>query len=73
MSIFASLCDRVRGFVQGKVIDKAANLPDITLFDNPDLLNLIKLRKKGLNPLEELSLELLIFDEPTAYLILNPV
>ncbi|MDB9422387.1 hypothetical protein PN467_18195 [Microcystis aeruginosa CS-563/04] len=46
MSIFGSLCDRVRGFVQGKVIDKAANLPDITLFDNPDLLNLIKLRKK---------------------------
>jgi ATP-binding cassette subfamily B protein len=46
MSIFASLCARVRGFVQGKVIDKAANLPDITLFDNPDLLNLIKLRKK---------------------------
>ena len=34
--LFASLRDRVRGFVQGKVIDKVANLPDITLFDNPD-------------------------------------
>jgi len=34
--LFASLRDRVRGFVGGKVIDKVANLPDITLFDNPD-------------------------------------
>ncbi|WP_287732416.1 hypothetical protein [Microcystis sp. M090S1] len=34
--LFASLCDRVRGFLQGKVIDKVANFPDITLFDNPD-------------------------------------
>ena len=50
--LFASLRDRVRGFVQGKVIDKVANLPDITLFDNPDGLNLIKLREKGLNPLK---------------------
>ena len=50
--LFASLCDRVRGFVWGKVIDKVANFPDITLFDNPDRLPLIKLTEKGLNSLE---------------------
>ena len=53
--LFASLRDRVRGFVGGKVIDKVANFPDITLFDNPNLLNLIKLTEKGINRLEELS------------------
>jgi ATP-binding cassette subfamily B protein len=53
--LFASLRDRVRGFVGGKVIDKVANFPDLTLFDNPDLLNLIKLTEKGINRLEELS------------------
>jgi ATP-binding cassette subfamily B protein len=53
--LFASLRDRVRGFVQGKVIDKVANFPDIALFDNPALLNLIKLTEKGINRLEELS------------------
>ena len=50
--LFASLCDQVRGFLQGKVIDKVANFPEITIFDNTDLLNLIKLREKGRNPLE---------------------
>ncbi len=50
--LFASLCDRVRGFLQGKVIDKVANFLEITLFDNKDLLNLIKLREKGLNSLK---------------------
>ena len=50
--LFASLCDRVRGFVWGKVIDKVANFLHITLFDNPDGLPLIKLTEKGLNSLE---------------------
>jgi ATP-binding cassette subfamily B protein len=50
--LFASLCDRVRGFFWGKVIDKLANFLPITLFDNPDGLPLIKLTEKGLNSLE---------------------
>ncbi|WP_287116022.1 hypothetical protein [Microcystis sp. M_OC_Ca_00000000_C217Col] len=40
--LFASLCDRVRGFFWGKVIDKLANFLDISLFKNHNLLNLIK-------------------------------
>ncbi|AKV69513.1 hypothetical protein [Microcystis sp. M179S2] len=40
--LFASLCDQVRGFFWGKVIDKLANFLDISLFKNHNLLNLIK-------------------------------
>ncbi|MGD1909059.1 MAG: ABC transporter ATP-binding protein [Leptolyngbyaceae cyanobacterium] len=54
-SLFASLRDRVEGFVRGKVLEKVAYFDDIALFETPDLLNLLELTEKGLGRLQRLS------------------
>lgn len=51
----ATLRDRVQGFTNAKILDKVANFPDISLFESPELLNLIKLTDKGVKRIEELS------------------
>ncbi len=57
MSSFAatSLRDRVKGFVQGKVLEKVANFDDIALFENPELLNIVELAKTGVFKIQELA------------------
>jgi ATP-binding cassette subfamily B protein len=54
-TLFAALRDRVRGYVQGKVLNKVANFDDIALFETPDLLNLLELTDKGLQRIQQLS------------------
>jgi ATP-binding cassette subfamily B protein len=54
-SLFASLRDRVEGFVRGKVLEKVAYFDDIALFETPDLLNLLELTEKGLGRIQRLS------------------
>ncbi|WP_421659331.1 ABC transporter ATP-binding protein [Leptothermofonsia sp. ETS-13] len=54
-SLFASLRDRVQGFVQSKVLHKVAAFDDIVLFESPDLLNLLQLAEKGIARLQRLS------------------
>ncbi|MEO0985285.1 MAG: ABC transporter ATP-binding protein [Cyanobacteria bacterium J06639_14] len=54
-SLFASLRDRVEGYVRGKVLDKVANFDDIALFETPELLNLLELTEKGLGRIQRLS------------------
>ncbi|WP_225875243.1 hypothetical protein [[Limnothrix rosea] IAM M-220] len=39
--------DRVRGHVRGKILRKITFFDDIALFENPDLLNLLKLTETG--------------------------
>ena len=55
---FATLADRVQGFVELKVLDKIANFQDIALFESPDLLNIVQLTEKGVPRLKELSFRL---------------
>lgn len=55
VTLFSSLRDRVRGAVEGTVLDKIANFNDIALFETPDLLNLLKLTEKGVQRLQQLS------------------
>ncbi len=57
MSSFAatSLRDRVQGFVEGKVLEKVANFDDITLFENPELLNIVELAKTGVSKIQQLA------------------
>ncbi|MDA0267323.1 MAG: hypothetical protein O2890_09545 [Cyanobacteria bacterium] len=54
-SLFASLRDRVEGFVRGKVLEKVAYFDDIALFETPELLNLLELTEKGLGRIQRLS------------------
>jgi len=58
MTSFAatSLRDRVQGFVEGKVLEKVANFDDIALFENPELLNIVKLAKTGVSQIQQLAL-----------------
>ena len=50
-----SMRDRVRGHVRGKVLEKVTFFDDIALFENADLLNLVKLTEKGEERLKRLS------------------
>lgn len=54
--VLTSLRDRVRGFVQEKVLNKVANFEDIALFETPELLNLVQLSEQGVQRLQQLSL-----------------
>ncbi|MDB9524523.1 ABC transporter ATP-binding protein [Oscillatoria sp. CS-180] len=54
-NLFASLRDRVEGFVRGKVLDKVSHFDDIALFEMPELLNLLELTEKGLGRIQRLS------------------
>jgi ATP-binding cassette subfamily B protein len=54
-SLFASLRDRVEGYVRGRVLEKVAQFEDISLFETPDLLNLLELTEKGLGRMQRLS------------------
>lgn len=56
--VFATLADRVQGFVELIVLDKIANFQDIALFESPDLLNIVQLTQKGVFRLKELSFRL---------------
>ncbi len=57
--VYASLRDRILGFIQGQVIEKVATFEDIALFETPDLLNLVQLTEKGIQRLPELCIRLL--------------
>jgi ATP-binding cassette, subfamily B, bacterial len=57
--VYASLRDRIQGFIQGQVIEKIATFEDIALFETPDLLNLVQLTEKGVQRLPELCIRLL--------------
>ncbi|PHJ69056.1 ABC transporter [Nostoc linckia z18] len=57
--VYASLRDRIQGFIQGQVIEKVATFEDIALFETPDLLNLVQLTEKGVQRLPELCIRLL--------------
>ncbi|MEB3177446.1 MAG: ABC transporter ATP-binding protein [Nostocaceae cyanobacterium] len=52
---FAALRDKIQGYLQEKVLDKVANFDDITLFETPDLLNLLELSNKGIFRLQRLA------------------
>jgi ATP-binding cassette subfamily B protein len=54
-NLFASLRDRVEGFVRGKVLAKVSYFDDIALFETPELLNLLELTEKGLARVQRLS------------------
>lgn len=54
-NLFASLRDRVEGYVRGKVLDKVSHFDDIALFETPALLNLLELTEKGLGRIQRLS------------------
>jgi len=54
-SLFASLRDRVEGYVRGRVLEKVAHFDDIALFETPALLNLLELTEKGLGRIQRLS------------------
>lgn len=54
-NLFATLRDRVEGFVRGKVLDKVSYFEDIALFETPELLNLLELTEKGLGRVQRLS------------------
>lgn len=54
-ALFASLRDRVQGFVQGRVLEKVAAFDDIALFEMPELLNLLELSEKGIQRIQRLS------------------
>ncbi|AFY37913.1 Xenobiotic-transporting ATPase [[Leptolyngbya] sp. PCC 7376] len=47
--------DRVKGHVRGKILEKVTFFDDIALFENADLLNLLKLTEKGEERLKRLS------------------
>ncbi|NJR41301.1 MAG: ABC transporter ATP-binding protein [Akkermansiaceae bacterium] len=55
-ALFASLRDRVQGYVEGQVLQKVANFDDIALFETPELLNLVELTSKGVQRLQRLSI-----------------
>ncbi len=54
-TLFAALRDRVRGFLQSKVLHKVATFEDIALFETPALLNLLELTEKGMQRIQQLS------------------
>ncbi len=54
-NLFASLRDRVEGFVRGKVLEKVAYFDDIALFETPELLNLLELAERGLGRIQRLA------------------
>lgn len=54
-TLFAALRDRVQGYCQGQVLQKVAFFDDISLFESPDLLNLLELTEKGLARLQRLA------------------
>ncbi|GAA6621922.1 ABC transporter ATP-binding protein [Scytonema sp. NUACC26] len=55
---FTSLSDRVKGVVEGLMLDKVSNFKDIALFETPELLNLVTLTEKGVQRLRELIFRL---------------
>ncbi|MFM7424110.1 MAG: ABC transporter ATP-binding protein [Elainella sp.] len=54
-SLFAALRDRVQGYSQGQVLNKVAHFDDISLFEIPDLLNLLEKANKGIQRVQRLS------------------
>ncbi|MBV8887394.1 MAG: hypothetical protein JO235_25825, partial [Chroococcidiopsidaceae cyanobacterium CP_BM_RX_35] len=57
VSVFAmsSLRDRTQGYVQAQVLSKVANFDDITLFETPELLNIVQLSENALQRLKQLA------------------
>lgn len=51
----ASFRDHIQGFTRKRILEKIAYFPGITLFETPELLNLVQLSEKGVNRLEKLS------------------
>jgi ATP-binding cassette subfamily B protein len=53
--IFSSLRDRLQGYSEEIILTKVSNFPDIELFENPQLLNLVELTEKSKTSLKELA------------------
>ncbi|MGA1622745.1 MAG: ABC transporter ATP-binding protein [Synechocystis sp.] len=58
--ITASVRDTVKGYATLALIEKISTFPHISLFENTDLLNLIKLSEQGIRRLEEFSFIIII-------------
>lgn len=56
--MFSSLEHRVRGYFQQKFLDKVATFSDISLFENPELLNIVQLAEKAIERLQRLAMSL---------------
>ncbi len=54
--VFTSLRDRIQFFVEKLVLYKIANYEGISLFEEPELLNLVQLSEQGVQRLRQLSM-----------------
>ncbi|MEA5498695.1 ABC transporter ATP-binding protein [Limnoraphis robusta] len=54
--IFSGLEQRVKGYFQHKFFNKVATFADISLFENPELLNLVQLAEKAVERLQTLTM-----------------
>jgi ATP-binding cassette subfamily B protein len=58
--ITGAVRDKVKGHITLALIEKISTFPQISLFENTELLNLIKLSEKGVRRLEEFSFIVII-------------
>jgi len=58
--ITGAVRDRVKGYITLALIQKISTFPQILLFEDTELLNLIKLSEKGIRRLEEFSFIIII-------------
>ncbi|WP_413165947.1 ABC transporter ATP-binding protein [Capilliphycus salinus ALCB114379] len=54
--MFSSLEQRVQGYFQQRFLDKVATFADISLFENPELLNIVQLAEKAIGRLQTLAM-----------------
>ncbi len=54
--IFSGLEQRVQGYFQHKFFEKVATFDDISLFENPELLNIVQLAEKAVDRLQRLAM-----------------
>ena len=58
--ITGAVRDKVKGYITLALIEKISTFPQISLFENTELLNLIKLSEKGIRRLEQFSFIVII-------------
>jgi ATP-binding cassette, subfamily B, bacterial len=68
--IFPTIKEGVEGFIKSKVIRKVSQFDDLALFENPELLNLLKLAERGIKNIPEVMY--LIAEELSGIFILIP-
>lgn len=56
--MFSSLRQKVEGYFQHKFLQKVATFADISLFENPELLNIVQLAEKAIERLQSLAMRL---------------